>query len=97
LLTKRRPGGAGEQDGSLVTGTTPEQRRSIRGVLGAALADSPEHRFHSARAFANALGAIVRGEPVGPLPEGPVAIAEQKDESRAEALPEPLGLDHEVW
>jgi hypothetical protein len=89
LLTKRRPGGAGEQDGSLVTGTTPEQRRLIRGVLGAALADSPEHRFHSARAFANALGAIVRGEPVGPLPEGPAAVAEPKDEPIHELPAEP--------
>jgi serine/threonine protein kinase len=92
LLTKRRPGGAGEQDGSLVTGTTPEQRRLIRGVLSAALADSPEHRFHSARAFANALGAIVRGEPVGPLPEGPAAVTEPKDEPRAEPLAEPPGV-----
>jgi len=89
LLTKRRPGGAGEQDGSLVTGTTPEQRRLIRGVLGAALADSPEHRFHSARAFVSALGAIVRGEPIGPLPEGPAAIAEPKDEPIHELPAEP--------
>ena len=89
LLTKRRPGGAGEQDGSLVTGTTPEQRRLIRGVLGAALADSPEHRFHSARAFVSALAAIVRGEPIGPLPEGPVAIAEPKDEPIHELPAEP--------
>jgi serine/threonine protein kinase len=85
LLTKRRPGGAGEQDGSLVTGTTPEQRRLIRGVLGAALADSPEHRFHSPRAFANALSAIAKGEPVGPLPEGPAPIAEPKDEPKPES------------
>src|SRR5579864_5489175 len=70
LLTKRRPAGANEQDGSLVTGTTPEARVLIRRVLAAALADRPDERFATPTAFVDALGAIVRGEPLGALPEG---------------------------
>jgi serine/threonine protein kinase len=70
LLTKRRPAGANEQDGSLVTGTTPEARVLIRRVLAAALAERPDQRFATPTAFVNALGAIARGEPLGALPEG---------------------------
>jgi serine/threonine-protein kinase len=70
LLTKRRPGGANEQDGSLVTGTSPEARVQIRRVLAAALADRPDERFATPTAFVDALGAIVRGEPLGALPAG---------------------------
>jgi serine/threonine protein kinase len=70
LLTKRRPAGANEQDGSLATGTTPEARVLIRRVLAAALADRPDERFATPTAFVDALGAIVRGEPLGALPEG---------------------------
>jgi serine/threonine protein kinase len=70
LLTKRRPGGANEQDGSLATGTTPEARVLIRRVLAAALADRPDQRFATPTAFVDALGAILRGEPLGALPEG---------------------------
>jgi serine/threonine-protein kinase len=62
LLTRRRPAGAGEQDGALATGLTPEQRVSIRRVLAAALAERPEHRFASPGAFVQALSAVTRGE-----------------------------------
>jgi hypothetical protein len=87
LLTKRRPAGANEQDGSLATGTTPEARVLIRRVLAAALADRPDERFATPTAFVDALGAIVRGEPLGALPEGArsaeerPAVAARKSES----------------
>src|SRR5579864_2969658 len=77
LLTKRRPAGANEQDGSLVTGTTPEARVLIRRVLAAALAERPDERFATPTAFVEALGAIVRGEPLGALPEGAKAAEER--------------------
>ena len=77
LLTKRRPGGANEQDGSLVTGTTPEARVQIRRVLAAALADRPDERFATPTAFIDALGAIARGEPLGALPAGASAVDER--------------------
>jgi hypothetical protein len=80
LLTKRRPAGANEQDGSLATGTTPEARVLIRRVLAAALADRPDERFATPTAFVDALGAIVRGEPLGALPEG-ANIAEERPPS----------------
>ena len=89
LLTKRRPGGANEQDGSLVTGTSPEARALIRKVLAAALADRPEHRFASAGAFANALTAIVKGEPLGALPEG-ASVSEEKPPAPKKHEPPPL-------
>ena len=69
LLTRRRPAGSGEQDGALTTGTTPEQRVQIRRALSAALAERPEHRFASARAFIDVLGGIARGEAMAVLPE----------------------------
>jgi serine/threonine protein kinase len=103
LLTKRRPAGANEQDGSLATGTTPEARVLIRRVLAAALADRPDQRFATPTAFVQALGAIVRGEPLGALPEGANTAEERTSSSRknesapllalADAAPaEPAGL-----
>jgi hypothetical protein len=77
LLTKRRPAGPNEQDGSLVTGTSPEARVLIRRVLAAALAERPDQRFATPTAFVDALTAISRGEPVGPLPEGANAADER--------------------
>lgn len=77
LLTKRRPAGANEQDGSLVTGTSPEARVLIRRVLAAALAERPDQRFATPAAFVEALTAISRGEPVGALPEGANAADER--------------------
>ncbi len=68
LLTRRRPAGPGEQDGALVTGTTPEQRVQIRRVLSSALADRPEDRFATPSAFVAALAAVARGETAGRLP-----------------------------
>ena len=82
LLTRRRPAGPSEQDGALVTGTTPEQRVLIRRVLSAALAERPEDRFATPGAFVAALEAIVKGEPLGPLPVGSEA---HDDRPRAEA------------
>lgn len=89
LLTKRRPGGANEQDGSLAAGTTPEARVLIRRVLAAALADRPDQRFATPTAFVDALGAILRGEPLGALPEGANA-AEDRPAPQA-ALTGPTG------
>ena len=66
LLTRRRPAGSGEQDGALAGETTPAQRVQIRRVLSCALAERPANRFATARAFADALAAIGRGE----LPPG---------------------------
>jgi serine/threonine-protein kinase len=51
LLTGRRPAGPGEQDGSLPASLPPELRVQIRRVLSKALAESPAHRFGSAREF----------------------------------------------
>jgi len=62
LLTRRRPAGAGEQDGALATGLTPEQRVLIRRVLAAALAERPVNRFASPAALVAALSAVARGE-----------------------------------
>lgn len=80
LLTRRRPGGTGEQDGALATGLTPEQRVHVRRVLSAALAERPEHRFATPRAFADALAAVARGEtPVlPPEPEGIAALPSER-------------------
>jgi hypothetical protein len=83
LLTRRRPAGPGEQDGTLATGTSPRQRVVIRRVLSAALAERPEHRFPSARAFLAALSAVVRGETAVTLPEG--ADEEDGQEARPSA------------
>jgi serine/threonine-protein kinase len=86
LLTRRRPAGPSEQDGALVTGTTPEQRVLIRRVLSAALAERPEHRFATPHAFVAALEAIVKGEPLGALPIGSEA-SEERPRAEAEAPP----------
>jgi serine/threonine protein kinase len=83
LLTRRRPAGPGEQDGTLATGTSPRQRVVIRRVLSAALAERPEHRFPSARAFLAALSAVAHGETVVTLPEG--ADEEDGQEARPPA------------
>jgi serine/threonine-protein kinase len=92
LLTRRRPAGPGEQDGSLAQGLSPEQRVVIRRILASALAERPSDRFASASAFVQALGAVARGDDPGPLPIG---WSELADESRAPALATPLlaGLD----
>jgi serine/threonine-protein kinase len=55
LLTGRRPAGAGEQDGALPTGTTPEQRVAIRRALHGVLAEDPERRYATPSAFIAAL------------------------------------------
>jgi serine/threonine-protein kinase len=55
LLTGRRPAGPGEQDGALPGSIRPEVRVKIRRVLSSALAERPEQRFASARAFIAAL------------------------------------------
>jgi serine/threonine protein kinase len=55
LLTGRRPSGAGEQDGALPTGTTPEQRVAIRRALAGVLADNPDERYATPSAFVTAL------------------------------------------
>jgi len=55
LLTGRRPSGAGEQDGALPTGTTPEQRVAIRRALAGVLADDPDQRYATPSAFVSAL------------------------------------------
>jgi serine/threonine-protein kinase len=85
LLTRRRPAGPGEQDGALTSGTSAEQRVLIRRVLSVALAERPEDRFPSARAFTDALGAIVREQPIGSLPQIPPAqvAAVEAEESPA--------------
>ncbi|MFI5177077.1 MAG: PEGA domain-containing protein [Vicinamibacterales bacterium] len=75
LLTRRRPAAAGEQDGALATGLTPEQRVSIRRALAAALAERPEYRFASPGAFVGALAAIARGETPELPPEPAPATA----------------------
>jgi serine/threonine-protein kinase len=62
LLTRRRPAGSGEQDGALTSDTTAEQRVQIRRVLASVLADNPDRRFASGRAFVDALAAVARGE-----------------------------------
>jgi hypothetical protein len=64
LLTRRRPAGSGEQDGALTSDTSAEQRVQIRRVLACVLAERPERRFASGRAFVEALEGIARGETV---------------------------------
>ena len=77
LLTGRRPAGAGEQDGALSGGFTPEQRVAVRKVLATGLAERPEARFDSASSFVQAVEvAVSGGQPA--LPVVPV-------ESRVEA------------
>jgi serine/threonine-protein kinase len=79
LLTRRRPAGAGEQDGALATGLTPEQRVHVRRILSAALAERPEHRFPTPAAFSTALTAVARGEtPVLPPEPEPAAPPVEK-------------------
>jgi serine/threonine-protein kinase len=79
LLTRRRPAGAGEQDGALATGLTPEQRVHVRRILSAALAERPEHRFPTPAAFSAALTAVARGEtPVLPPEPEPAAPPVEK-------------------
>jgi serine/threonine protein kinase len=95
LLTRRRPAGSGEQDGALTTGTSPEQRVQVRRVLSAVLAEHPQHRFRSARAFTDALAAIARGDAPTAVPEagdadiGPEPEAEPVDFAAAVAIAEP--------
>jgi hypothetical protein len=86
LLTGRRPAGSGEQDGSLTTGTSPEQRIQIRRVLSASLAEHPQHRFQSARAFVDALAAVASGDAA--------AIPDPEDEGHEEHEDE-HGEEHE--
>ena len=76
LLTRRRPGGTGEQDGALTGAATPEQRVQIRRVLSMALAERPADRFASAAALADALAEVIGGELPAPALRGaPVAAA----------------------
>lgn len=87
LLTRRRPAGAGEQDGALATGLTPEQRVHVRRILSAALAERPEYRFAAPGAFSAALAAVARGETpeLPPEPEPLVPPVEKHGASRKKA------------
>jgi serine/threonine protein kinase len=85
LLTRRRPGGAGEQDGALTTDTSAEQRVMIRRVLAVALAERPQDRFVTARAFVDALAAVARGELVAlaePHPASAIDEAPPRESKR---------------
>jgi hypothetical protein len=92
LLTRRRPAGPGEQDGSLAQGLSPEQRVVIRRILASALAERPSDRFASASAFVEALAAVARGDDPGPLP---IVSTELPDDAHAPAPATPIlaGLD----
>ncbi|MBP8273219.1 MAG: PEGA domain-containing protein, partial [Acidobacteria bacterium] len=71
LLTGRRPAGPGEQDGSLPASLPPELRVQIRRVLSKALAESPAHRFGSAREFIATLtdpSTLVESDPLAAAP-----------------------------
>ena len=87
LLTRRRPAGSGEQDGALTTDTSAEQRVQIRRVLSAVLAERPQHRFQSARAFTDALEAVSRGEAVAAIPEIELEDDEVAPQDETQALP----------
>jgi len=84
LLTRRRPAGSGEQDGALTSDTTAEQRVQIRRVLASVLADNPDHRFTSGRAFVDALAAVARGE---------IAIVPVVEESATSHAPAPRPIE----
>jgi serine/threonine-protein kinase len=84
LLTRRRPAGSGEQDGALTSDATPEQRVQIRRVLASVLADNPDHRFTSGRAFVDALAAVARGE---------IAIVPVVEESATSHAPAPRPIE----
>jgi Protein kinase domain/PEGA domain len=87
LLTRRRPGGSGDQDGALAGETAAGQRVQIRRVLAAALAERPAGRFESARAFAEALAAAGRGE----MPAGSTDGSEPaRDVAAVEAAEAPV-------
>ena len=55
VLTKRRPAGAGEQDGVFAAGLAPAERVNVRRALTTALAERPDARFQSANEFILAL------------------------------------------
>jgi len=104
LLTGRRPSGAGEQDGALPTGTTPEQRVAIRRALAGVLAENPDERYATPSAF---VAALETGEApvVDPVPvvvaEAPVADRGGQQtlfrDGEPESEPEPEAeLTHEV-
>jgi serine/threonine-protein kinase len=80
LLTRRRPGASGEQDGALTSDTTAEQRVQIRRVLSIVLADRPEERFPTAKAFADALGSILQRE-IQVQPGLPLVVASGSEPS----------------
>jgi serine/threonine protein kinase len=61
LLTRRRPAGPGEQDGTLAVGVSAEQQGFVRRVLAIALAERAEDRFASAGAFIDALVEVQAG------------------------------------
>ncbi len=92
LLTRRRPAGAGEQDGALATGLTPEQRVHVRRILSAALAERPEHRFATPRALADALAAVARHQTpiLPPEPEGIAALPSEGAVRKRAPAPTPL-------
>jgi len=58
LLTRRRPAGAGPQDGGLATAVSAAYRDAVGRVLSTALAARPGDRFPTASAFVSALAAI---------------------------------------
>ena len=98
LLTRRRPGGSGDQDGALAGETAAGQRVQIRRVLAAALAERPAGRFESGRAFAEALAAAGRGEMPAGSTDGSEPVREIAAVEAAEApvFVVPSNADREI-
>lgn len=100
LLTGRRPSGAGEQDGALPTGTTPEQRVAIRRALAGVLAEHPHERYATPSAFVSALETGEAPEVLEPVAPPVVVEVERKGQQtlfldvdpEPEPEPEPLAL-----
>jgi len=106
LLTGRRPSGAGEQDGALPTGTTPEQRVAIRRALAGVLAENPDERYATPSAFVAALetgeapvvavaAVLVVDEPARVVPDAPDAVADRSGQQTLFRDVEHQ-IDHEV-
>lgn len=93
LLTGRRPAGAGEQDGALPIGTTPEQRVAIRAALAGVLAEDPANRYATPSEF---LAALETGEvpppslparPSQPVPAAPASAGSPTPPTLARSTP----------
>src|SRR6185295_15700125 len=86
LLTRRRPGGPGDQDGELASSVAEPHREAVGRILSKALAANPEDRYPNAQAFVSALSAIDhRAVAVAPT-AGPLF---DHVEERREVTPEP--------